>query len=237
VSLEQEIRDILRELVEHTGALSAATGPEGVRLEEIEDIVDARVYRAPFGHGDEVAAATEGEVPPEVAAVILRAARSLGLCVRRHGQVHTPSVEVPRPQPRSLAAARRRCQRFLGGFAASQRGCVACLLHRGELVATAGALDDERRARLELLRHRVDADAARLRGVSSHGEVLGDDVFARSFGYTGHIVAFFESPFSVDFVRHRARCLARELAPLLPMLDGGPTLPADVMPRPRPEEC
>jgi hypothetical protein len=110
---------------------------------------------------------------------------------------------------------------------------VALVLRGPELVATSGVIDPALRDRLPFLRRRVDAEAGRRRGRSSHAEVVGDDVYVRSFWFDAYLIAFFTGPgWSIDFVRHRARAVARELATVLPHLSDDPRDPANVRPLP-----
>jgi len=54
-------------------------------------------------------------------------------------------------------------------------------------------------------------------------------VFALSFWHRAALVVFFADTYPVDFVRHRARLVARELAELLPDLEPDPGAPAMVL--------
>jgi hypothetical protein len=53
-----------------------------------------------------------------------------------------------------------------------------------------------------------------------------------SFWYDAALVILLVEPYAVDFVRHRARQVARELANLLPMLEPDPETPAAIRRRP-----
>jgi hypothetical protein len=54
-----------------------------------------------------------------------------------------------------------------------------------------------------------------------------------SFWYDAVLVVLLVEPYAVDFVRHRARQVARELTNLLPLLEPDPEAPA-VIRRPPP---
>ena len=95
-------------------------------------------------------------------------------------------------------------------------------MRRGAVIAEAGELDEARRLELDLLVKRVGADAAKRRG-TSHGELVRDDLYARSVGLDGTLFLFFGKAWSRDFVRHRAARVARELGCALPHLDPDPT--------------
>lgn len=154
------------------------------------------------------------------AAVILRAIQrrrgeALELAVRASGHAD------PDPQRR----ARERIRALVEALAATEGAAAAALVRRGELVAEAGALDEGRRLELELLVKRVAAEAARRSG-TSHGELVREDLFARSVGLDGTLVLYFERPWSQDFVRHRSAQIARELGNALPHLDADPEPPS-----------
>jgi len=107
------------------------------------------------------------------------------------------------------------------------------VVHRGEVIAAARSVDESTAARLPLITRQVEAAGAALheRG-QGHGEIAGEDVYAVSFWYGACLLVFFTRPYAVDFVRHRAKLVTRELAELLGMLDTGPEAPASILPRP-----
>ena len=63
---------------------------------------------------------------------------------------------------------------------------------------------------------------------SSHGEVVDPDAYAMSFWYEAALIVLLGEPYAIDFVRHRARQVARELANLLPLLEPDPEAPAAI---------
>ena len=69
---------------------------------------------------------------------------------------------------------------------------------------------------------------------SSHGEVIDPDAYAMTFWYDASLVVLLAEPYGVDFVRHRCRAVARELANLLPLLEPDPEAPAAIR-RPPPQ--
>jgi len=236
VAFDTEVDDILRELLRAPGTLAARLGAAGGPSEE------AGEQRLPLGAGAELVVAVADGAAPELAQTLSQAARELRACIRRYGLESVPEVRLVGRVPRSRAALIRRTESLLEAFAA-MHGAVGAVLMRGpELLAVGGTVDAERKERLSFLRKRIDAAAARQRGKSSHGEVVGDDVFARSFWFDAYLIVFFDSSngdngaksWSVDFVRHRARAVARELAVVLPHLDDDPPAPANVRPLPTP---
>jgi hypothetical protein len=228
VAFESEVDDILRELLRAPGTLTARLAAAGSADADAE----AEERRLPLGANAELVVAVADGAPSEA---IERAARELAACIRRYGLAAVPEVRLVGRVPRSRALLVRRVEELLGAFAAMHGARVALLLRGPELVATSGPLEPEQRERLVFLRKRVDAEAGRRRGRSSHAEVTGDDVYVRSFWFDAYLVAFFAGPgWSLDFVRHRARAVARELAAVLPHLDDDPGDPANVRPlRPR----
>ena len=229
MAFETEVDDILRELLRAPGTLAARLGAVGGPSEE------AGEQRLPLGAGAELVVAVADGAAPELAQTLSQAARELRACIRRYGLETVPEVRLVGRAPRSRAVLLRRTEALLGAFAAMHGAVGAALLRGPELLAVGGTIDTERKERLPFLRKRVDAAAARERGKTSHGEVVGDDVYARSFWFDAYLVVFFDvaaSQWSVDFVRHRARAVARELAVVLPHLDDDPPSPANVRPLP-----
>lgn len=234
MGLESEVDDILRELLREPGALAAALR-KGAEDAPFADSVEAeRLQRAPLGQGAELVVAVGKGAPADLAAAIERAARDLRACLRRHqaGDDEVPRVELTGRAPRTRAALIRKVERLLSAFAAAHAAVSVAVLRGAQVIAVGGTLDEARRDRVAFLRKRVDAEAARQKGRSSHADVVGDDVFACSFWFDAYLVVFFDRPWSVDFVRYRARVVARELSAVLPHLDDDPDSPADVKPLP-----
>jgi hypothetical protein len=168
----------------------------------------------------------------ESAAVVDAAARAIGAAFRGLALEAWPELRAASRTARSKAALLRRVARFLDAFAASHASAVV-VLRGADILATGGAaLDPLRLDRLAFLRKRLDAEATRLRGRSSHAELAADDVFARSFWFGAYFVSFFDRPYALDFVRHRARAVTRELSLLLPHLLEEPTDPVLTSPKP-----
>jgi hypothetical protein len=229
VAFESEVDDILRELLREPGTLTARLAAAG----STDDLDQPDDRRLPLGSGAELVVAVGDGAPPALPEVIERAARDLRACIRRYGLASVPEVRLTGRAPRSRAALLRRTQELLAAFAAMHGANSALLLRGPELVASSGPVDIERRERLPFLRKRIDAEAARRRGRSSHAEVVGDDVYARSFWFDAYLVVFFGGPsWSLDFVRHRALAVARELALVLPHLEPDPPAPANIRPLP-----
>lgn len=232
MAFESEAEDILRELLREPGALGAAVGAPA----PAPDVPGATERRLPLGGGAELVVAVADPEPPGLAAALERTVRDLRARMRLLGVTDMPSVLAYGAAPRPRAALVRRVEDLLGALACMHGAEASALSYRAELIAQAGALDEARRDRLPFLRRRVDAEAARHRGQSSHAEVVGDDVYARSFWFDAYLWVFFGQPgWPEDFVRHRTRLVARELAAILPhILDEPPASPAVIKPRPTP---
>src|SRR5262249_22267334 len=169
VAFETEVDDILRELLRAPGTLAARLGAVGGPSE------DAGEQRLPLGAGAELVVSVADGAAPELAQTLNQAARELRACIRRYGLETVPEVRLVGRAPRSRAVLLRRTEALLGAFAAMHGAVGAALLRGPELLAVGGTIDTARKERLPFLRKRVDAAAARQRGKTSHGEVVGDD--------------------------------------------------------------
>jgi len=230
VGWEAELDDILRELLREPGAVGVS-----LARAETSEAAEGPRFSVPLGEGIELRVTTTLEPPVDLANAAERAVRELRACLRRSGVslASAPEVSLWGRVPRSRAALLERVTRLLEALAANLHATAVTVLRGDGIVASAGALDEVRRERLTFLRKRVDAEAARKRGTSSHAEVVSPDVYARSFWFDAYLALFFDHAYSVDFARHRARIVAREIGRLLPHLDDDPDAPAVVKPLPR----
>jgi hypothetical protein len=225
--LDDEVRQILRELLLATGAESA-TVVHGERPGTISTQLAANTHLAlalARGVGaDEV----EWRTPLEHAARALRAAS-------RRWDVVLPALTMwahtPHASPRERVLG--RIADYLVALANTEHCENTLVVRRGEIIAAAHPVDEATAGRLPLITRQVEAAGIALheRG-QGHGEIAGEDVYALSFWYGACLIAFFARPYSVDFVRHRAKLVTRELSELMGMLDGGPESPASILPRP-----
>jgi len=231
VSFEVEARDILRELLREPGALAASLGAPPPPL----DVPGAVEKRASLLHGAELLVAVADTAPTSLDAIVERAARDLTTRLRLFQVTEVPSIWVPGAAPRSREALLRRVQQLLDALA-SMHGAVAAVLgYRTDVLAAAGDLDESRRDRLPFLRRRIDAEAARRRGKTSHAEIVGEDVYARSFWFDAYLWVYFGGEgWPEDFVRHRSRQVIQKLCAILPYLIDGPPASAQVKPLPTP---
>jgi hypothetical protein len=225
VELADEVRAALRELVDEIGAVSA-------RIVEHDDLrigVPARTL--PLGGGEylRVELATRRGREADVEAAFDRVTRQLRAIRRRWEVARLPEVSVsPGVQPTNDRIA-ERIEGYLRALASVDRASNAFVTRGTQLVAAARTPDDLEATRWPFLARRALATHA---PHSSHGEVIDPDAYAMSFWYDAALVILLAEPYALDFVRHRARQVARELANLLPLLEPDPGAPAAVRRRP-----
>jgi hypothetical protein len=229
--MDLEVDDILRELLREPGVVGAAVARGGETPATFGELEDLSLRRAALGGGAELVVAVSRTPPAGLDAAIERASRELRAWMRIHGG-EPPEVALAGRAQRSRAALLGKIERLLDACAAAHGALGAALLRGSSILAVGGSLGDDLRDRLAFLRKRIDAEAARRRGRSSHAEIVGEDVYACSFWFDAYLVLFFDHPWPVDFVRYRARMVSRELAAILPHLDEDPTTPANVRPLP-----
>jgi hypothetical protein len=239
-SLEDEVRDTLKELVEAIGAVSA-------RIVEHDDVrtgVPARTLA--LGAGEylrvELPTRTERADPDQettgqrrvreldIEAAFERTARQLRAIRRRHEVSRLPEVIVAPGVLPPGGKVIERIESFMQGLATIERASNAFVTKGTQLIAAARPPDEMESSRWPFLARRALATHA---PNSSHGEVVDPDAYAMSFWYDASLVVLLEEPYGVDFVRHRCRQVARELCNLLPLLDPDPEAPAAIGPRPR----
>jgi hypothetical protein len=207
-------------------AASAATAPGGDG-----DTVD---HVVPLGGGSVLRVVLPASAPPgeETAGVCERAARAIRAAARRWEVARLPPVALTRDHQTSRDRVRARIEAFLVAFANAPGVANAAVTRAGDVIASAAPLAEAHRlARPRRLR-RLPVVARRHRGETAHVEIVNDDVAVFAFWVDACLLAFFDGPHSADFVRHRARLVARELSSLLPELDEPPDAPAAVAPRP-----
>jgi hypothetical protein len=230
--IEDEIREILSALLADTGSLSAAIvaddGRSGVPTKRRPLGGDRSLQvelatRTPKLDG-QADSAGGGALP--VDAVLEVAVRQLRAAGRRWNVDPLPLVRMP-PAVASPDRVLQRFTAFLTALAATATAKNAMVLRRGQLIASASPVDDAWRSRLTFLSRRAAAAAPER---SSHGEVVDPDAYALGFYYDAVLVVAIDAPYAVDFLRHRCRMVARELALLLPMLEPDPETPAMIRP-------
>lgn len=225
VELADEVRAALRELVAEIGAVSA-------RIVEHDDLrtgVPARTLALGGGEYLRVELPTRRSREADVEAAFDRITRQLRSIRRRWEVARLPEVSVaPGVQPTNDRIA-ERIAGYLRAFAAIDRASNAFVTRGTQLVAAARKPDELEATRWPFLARRALASHA---PHSSHGEVIDPDAYAMSFWYDAALVILLAEPYALDFVRHRARQVARELANLLPLLEPDPEAPAAMRRRP-----
>jgi hypothetical protein len=235
VQLSDELREILKELGEATGAMAAWIAPTGDG-EAVRELgggmslylgVDAG---KPGSEGDD---GDDGGVPGELAteAALEHAARALRAAGRRWSIDALPRVNWALDDRPSRERVLERIESYLQALANADRCDNMLLVRDSVLVASASPPTELQRERIAFAVRQVAAAAARREG-TSHGEIVGDDLYVRSFYIGAVLIGFFSGPWATDFVRHRARRVTGDLAHLLGMLDVPP--PSDVATAPVP---
>jgi hypothetical protein len=223
--LADEVRTALRELVEEIGAVSA-------RIVEHDDLrtgVPARTLALGGGEYLRVELPTRHSREGDVEAAFDRATRQLRAIRRRWEVARLPEVSVSAGALPTNERIADRIRGYLRGLANIDRVSNAFVTRGTQLIAAARKPGDVEATRWPFLARRVLATHA---PHSSHGEVIDPDAYAMSFWYDAALVILLIEPYAVDFVRHRARQVARELASLLPMLEPDPEAPAAIRRRP-----
>jgi hypothetical protein len=220
-----EVRTALRELVDEIGAVSA-------RIVEHDDVrtgVPARTLALGGGEYLRVELATRQSRTVDVEAAFERATRQLRAIRRRWEIARLPEISVvPGAMPSNDRIA-ERIRGYLRALATIDRATNAFVTRGAQLIAAAQDPGDVEATRWPFLARRVLATHA---PHSSHGEIVDPDAYAMSFWYDAALIVLLIEPYAVDFVRHRARQVARELASLLPMLEPDPDSPAAIRRRP-----
>jgi hypothetical protein len=225
--IDDEVREILRELIVEIGATSAR-----ILGEDAQPRTGVPARTLALGGGEFLSV----ELPTrtantDVEAAFERATRQLRAVRRRYEVSRLPEVTLT---PGSVEPDHGRVivtiEKYLQALGGIDRATNAFVTRGTTLVAAARAPDEQESSRWQFLARR--ALATKEPG-SSHGEVVDPDAYAMSFWYDASLVVLLTEPYAIDFVRHRCRQVARELCNLLPMLEPDPDAPAAIGPRPR----
>jgi hypothetical protein len=221
LELADEVRDALRELVQEIGAVSARIVEDG----DSRTGVPARTLALGGGEYLRVEMPTRHHREVDVEAAFERITRQLRAIRRRWEVSRLPEISVaPGVQP-SNGRISDRIEGFLRALANIDRASNAFVTRGTQLIAAARPPDELEATRWPFLARRALATHA---PHSSHGEVIDPDAYAMSFWYDAALVVLLAEPYAVDFVRHRARQVTRELSNLLPLLEPDPQTPAAV---------
>jgi hypothetical protein len=230
MTLEDEVRDALKELVEEIGAISARI------TENTDERVGVPAKSLALGGGEylRVELPTRQEREPgkehDIEAAFERATRQLRAIRRRYEVARLPEMTVAPGTLPPGHKVRERIETYMQGLAAIDRATNAFVTRGTQLIASARPPDELEASRWPFLARRALSTHA---PGSSHGEVVDPDAFAMSFWYDASLVVLLVDPYGVDFVRHRCKQVARELCNLLPLLEPDPDAPAAIGPRPR----
>lgn len=176
-------------------------------------------------------ALTPGDRDSDPALALEHSARALRACARRWGADRVPAVALGGSSSPDPDRVETRIAAFLQALVNVQNAVNVVVARRGRVVASAVKLAEEHLASIPFTHRRLAVEAEK-KSDSSHAELVGDDYYAVSFWYDACLVAFFSAPYAVDFVRHRARLVTRELSHLLPLLDEPPPSGTSVAPIP-----
>jgi hypothetical protein len=223
--IEDEVRDALRALVEDIGATSA-------RIIEHDDMrtgVPARTLALGGGEYLRVELATRTNRDSDIEAAFERVVRQLRAIRRRWEVSRLPELTVAPGAVPSNDRVTERIASYMRALGTIDRASNAFVTRGTQLLASAKPADELEGSRWPFLARRALATHA---PGSSHGEVVDPDAYAMSFWYDATLVVLLEEPYAIDFVRHRCRQVARELANLLPLLDPEPETPAAIRRRP-----
>ena len=227
--IEDEVREALRELVQEIGAVSA-------RIVEHDDLrtgVPARTLALGGGEYLRVELPTRvdrSQVPEhDVEAAFDRITRQLRAIRRRWEVARLPEVMVSPGTVPTRDLVTNRIETYMKGLAGIDRASNAFVTRGTQLIACARQTDEVEESRWPFLARRALSPHA---PGSSHGEVIDPDAYAMSFWYDAALVVLLAEPYALDFVRHRCRQVARELANLLPLLEPDPDAPAAIRRRP-----
>lgn len=225
----EQVRALLGELRRELGARRASVVPRGGVDPAVVGVGGLRTLPLGGGARLEVELGPLGRTDEDVDVALERAARALRELAREAGAA-LPALDVIRGPAERSGKVRERVRSFLEALAALQHAINALCLVDGDLVASAQAPTELEFDRADLLVRRAQA-AARARG-TGHADLADPDAFVLTFWHRAALVIYFADAYAVDFVRHRSRQVARELALLLPELDPEPAVPAAIRPPP-----
>jgi hypothetical protein len=223
--LEDEVREALRELVTEIGAVSARI----TENDELRSGVPARTIALGGGEYLRVELGTRSSAEVPIEAAFERATRQLRAIRRRWEVARLPEITIgPGAAPASDKVGERIAS-YLKALASIDRASNAFVVRAGKLIASANAPDELETSRWKFLARRA---ANTKEPGSSYGEIVDPDAYAMTFWYDCTLIVFLAEPYGIDFVRHRCRQVARELANLLPLLEPDPDAPAAIRRRP-----
>lgn len=253
---QDEIRQLLRELAGVTGAPRIAIvhepagGPPGAPIQLSGFVAEPGSgpagLRFPLGKGaylhleraaaEEPDTAAAGALGMEQRMAVERTVRAVRTAVRRWQYDRAPAMSVTASElaPPPHERVRERIRVYLEALANTHGAANVLITLQGQVLASSMPVQELQRERIPFTLRRLEVEASRHPG-RSHAELAGEDFYAASFWLDACMVAFFPSPYALDFFRHRARMVIRELSLLLPMLDDDDPPPGAAHEAPIPE--
>lgn len=223
--LEDEVMQVLRDLVTEIGAVSARI----TEHDEVRTGVPARTLALGGGEFLRVELGTRSSADVPIEQAFEHVTRQLRAIRRRWEVARLPEAFVGPGSAPTSDKVTDRIAHFLKGLAGIDRASNAIVTRAGKLIASASTPDESESSRWQFLARRTANTHA---PGSSYGEIVDPDAYAMSFWYDCTLIVFLAEPYGIDFVRHRCRQVARELANLLPMLEPDPDAPAAIRRRP-----
>lgn len=222
--LDDEVRQILRDLIAELGATSA------VITQSVDERTGVPARTMPLGSGDflRVELGTRSKTE-SIDATLERAVRALRAAARRWDEP-LPALTIG-TDPGAVTAdkVKDRIAAYLTALTGIGQVDNALLVVKGDVLGAGRPPEELETARSQFILRRVAA--AREPG-SSHGELADSDFYAVEFWYGAALVLYLRQPYALDFIRFRCRQVTRELAHLLPMLEPEPPSPAAIRPPP-----
>jgi len=222
--LDDEVRQILRDLVAELGATSA------VITQSVEDRTGVPARTLPLGGGDFLRVELGSRSKTEsIDATLERAVRALRAAGRRWDQALPPITVATESGVATAEKVKDRIDAYLVALAGIGQVDNALLVLKGDVLGSGKPPEELETERSQFILRRVAA--AREPG-SSHGELADTDFYAVEFWYGAALIVYLRAPYALDFIRFRCRQVTRELAQLLPMLEPEPPAPAALRPPP-----
>src|SRR5258705_11231135 len=192
--LDDEVRQILRDLIRGLGA------PSAVITATVDERTGVPGRTLPLGGGDflRVELGTKSKAE-SLDATLERAVRALRAAARRWDQP-LPTITVG-AEPSAAVAVEKvkdRIDAFLVALAGIGQVDNVLLVVKGELLGSGRPPQDLETARAQFILRRVAA--AREPG-SSHGELGDTDFYAVEFWYGAALVIYLRPPYALDFIR------------------------------------
>ncbi len=223
VTLADDVRDVLAELRTQVGARRASVVPDAGHDPPVGPHGGVRALPLGGGARLELELGAMAHTDDEVDLALEQAVRALRSLARAAGTA-LPATTVMADAANRPLRVMERIRGYLEALANLHGAQNAIVVVRGAVVSSARPVQALEESRAELLIRRTGANA-KVAG-ATHGELADQDAFVITFWYGAALIVYFAGVYATDFVRHRARLVARELSELLPDLEPGPAAPA-----------